>query len=93
MKQRDSACRLDEERKMERAEFVKLVEEALDALPTKFRKRIHNVAVLVGSVLKKIPPTSVHRVRLSHGRRIHRVLRPAHRRAHKSMSSPRILRG
>src|SRR5258708_7300388 len=33
------------------------------------------------SVLKKIPPTSVHRVRLSHGRRIHRVLRPAHRHA------------
>ena len=32
---------------MEREKFVKLVEEALDALPTRFRKRIHNVTVLV----------------------------------------------
>ena len=32
---------------MEREKFFKLVEEALDALPTKFRKRMHNVTVLV----------------------------------------------
>jgi len=43
---------------MEREKFVKLVEEALDALPTRFRKRIHNVAVLV----ENVPPE-----RLSHG--------------------------
>jgi predicted Zn-dependent protease with MMP-like domain len=35
---------------MEREEFVKLVEEALGALPATFRKRIRNVAVLVESV-------------------------------------------
>jgi predicted Zn-dependent protease with MMP-like domain len=35
---------------MEREKFVKLVEEALGALPAKFRKRIHNVAVLVENV-------------------------------------------
>jgi len=57
MKQRDSACRLAEERKMEREKFVKLVEEALGALPAKFRKRIHNVAVLVESV----PPRQLSR--------------------------------
>jgi predicted Zn-dependent protease with MMP-like domain len=32
---------------MTRERFVRLVEEALDALPERFRKRIHNVAVLV----------------------------------------------
>ena len=32
---------------MERERFVKLVEEALDALPARFRKRIRNLAVLV----------------------------------------------
>src|SRR6476659_6804641 len=37
---------------MERERFVKLVEEALDALPARFRKRIHNVAVLV----EDLPP-------------------------------------
>ena len=37
---------------MEREKFVKLVEEALDALPTRFRKRIHNVTVLV----ENLPP-------------------------------------
>jgi predicted Zn-dependent protease with MMP-like domain len=37
---------------MEREKFVKLVEEALDALPTRFRKRIHNVTVLV----EDLPP-------------------------------------
>ncbi|MCI0622071.1 MAG: metallopeptidase family protein [Acidobacteria bacterium] len=47
MKQMDSACRPAEEGKMEREKFVKLVEETLDALPARFRKRIHNVAVLV----------------------------------------------
>ena len=53
MKQMDSACRPAEERKMEREKFVKLVEEALGALPTRFRKRIHNAAVLVESVPPK----------------------------------------
>jgi len=33
--------------KMDRESFVKLVEEVLDALPVEFRKRIHNLAVLV----------------------------------------------
>src|SRR5260370_38049167 len=42
---------------MEREKFVKLVEEALGALPTRFRKRIHNVAVLVESV----PPEQLPR--------------------------------
>jgi len=37
---------------MEREKFFKLVEEALDALPTKFRKRMHNVTVLV----EDLPP-------------------------------------
>lgn len=37
---------------MEREKFVKLVEEALDALPARFRKRIHNVTVLV----EDLPP-------------------------------------
>jgi predicted Zn-dependent protease with MMP-like domain len=32
---------------MDRECFVKLVEEVLDALPVEFRKRIHNLAVLV----------------------------------------------
>ncbi|MGH9531444.1 MAG: metallopeptidase family protein [Terriglobales bacterium] len=32
---------------MERERFVKLVEEAMDALPARFRKRIRNLAVLV----------------------------------------------
>src|SRR5271165_5990202 len=44
------------------------------------------------SALKKIYPTHVHRVRLNHGQ-IHHVPRPAQRHAHKSMSSPRFLRG
>jgi len=42
---------------MEREKFVKLVEEALNALPTKFRKRIHNVAVLV----ENVPPEQLAR--------------------------------
>ena len=57
MKQVDAACRLAEERKMEREKFVKLVEEALGALPTKFRKRIQNVAVLV----ENVPPRQLSR--------------------------------
>jgi predicted Zn-dependent protease with MMP-like domain len=32
---------------MTREDFVRVVEEALDALPSQFRERIHNVAVLV----------------------------------------------
>jgi predicted Zn-dependent protease with MMP-like domain len=35
---------------MKREKFVKLVEEALDALPTRFRKRMHNVSVSVENV-------------------------------------------
>ena len=35
---------------MEREKFVKLVEAALDALPTRFRKRMRNVSVLVENV-------------------------------------------
>jgi predicted Zn-dependent protease with MMP-like domain len=42
---------------MQREKFVKLVEEALDALPTRFRRRMHNVSVLV----ENLPPE-----RLSH---------------------------
>ena len=37
---------------MEREKFLKLVEEALDGLPMRFRKRIHNVTVLV----EDLPP-------------------------------------
>ncbi len=37
---------------MKREKFVKLVEEALDSLPARFRKRIHNLAVLV----EDLPP-------------------------------------
>jgi predicted Zn-dependent protease with MMP-like domain len=42
---------------MEREKFVKLVEEALGTLPTRFRKRIHNVAVLV----ENVPPEQLSR--------------------------------
>lgn len=42
---------------MEREKFVKLVEEALEGLPTRFRKRIHNVAVLV----ENVPPEQLPR--------------------------------
>jgi predicted Zn-dependent protease with MMP-like domain len=38
---------------MQRKKFVKLVDEALDTLPARFRKRIHNVAVLVEDVPPK----------------------------------------
>ncbi len=37
---------------MQREQFTRLVEEALDSLPKEFRKRIHNVAVLV----EDLPP-------------------------------------
>jgi predicted Zn-dependent protease with MMP-like domain len=37
---------------MEREKFFKLVEEALDALPARFRKRMHNLSVLV----EDLPP-------------------------------------
>lgn len=37
---------------MEREKFFKLVEEALDALPAGFRKRMHNVSVVV----EDLPP-------------------------------------
>ena len=42
---------------MERDKFVKLVEDALDALPARFRKRIHNVTVLV----EDLPPERLTR--------------------------------
>jgi len=57
MKQMDSGCRPAEEGKMEREKFVKLVEETLDALPARFRKRIHNLAVLV----EDLPPEQLPR--------------------------------
>jgi predicted Zn-dependent protease with MMP-like domain len=38
------------QRKMKREKFFKLVEEALDALPAKFRKRMDNVSILVEDV-------------------------------------------
>jgi predicted Zn-dependent protease with MMP-like domain len=43
--------------RMEREKFVTLVEEALAALPTRFRKRSHNVAVLV----ENVPPGQLPR--------------------------------
>ncbi|PYT53114.1 MAG: hypothetical protein DMG46_25330 [Acidobacteria bacterium] len=42
---------------MEREKFVKLVEEALEGLPTRFRNRIHNVTVLV----ENVPPEQLPR--------------------------------
>ena len=42
---------------MEREKFVKLVDEALGALPKRFRKRIHNVAVVV----ENVPPDQLAR--------------------------------
>ena len=42
---------------MERARFVKLVEQVLDSLPERFRERIHNLAVLV----EDRPPENVAR--------------------------------
>jgi predicted Zn-dependent protease with MMP-like domain len=42
---------------MEREKFVRLVEEALRGLPTTFRKRIRNVAVLV----ENVPPERLPR--------------------------------
>ena len=42
---------------MKREKFVKLVDEALGALPTRFRKRIHNVAVVV----ENVPPDQLPR--------------------------------
>jgi len=32
---------------MKREHFIRLVEEVLDSIPTEFRQRIHNLAVLV----------------------------------------------
>lgn len=32
---------------MEREDFIKVVEDSLDSLPKEFRRRIHNVAILV----------------------------------------------
>jgi len=42
---------------MEREKFVRLVEEALGGLPTRFRKRIQNVAILV----ENMPPEQLPR--------------------------------
>jgi len=49
---------------MEREKFVKLVEEALEGLPRRFRKRIHNVAVLV----ENVPPGQLPRRSSQNGR-------------------------
>ena len=40
---------------MERERFVSLVEEALEALPARFRKQIRNLAVLVEDRPAKVP--------------------------------------
>jgi predicted Zn-dependent protease with MMP-like domain len=42
---------------MQRERFIRLVEQVLDSLPTRFRERIHNLAVLV----EDRPPNSVAR--------------------------------
>ena len=42
---------------MELEKFVKLVEEALEGLPARFRNRIHNVTVLV----ENVPPEQLAR--------------------------------
>ena len=57
IKPMDSACSPVREHKMEREKFVKLVEEALEGLPARFRKRIHNVTVLV----ENVPPEQLPR--------------------------------
>ncbi len=44
---------------MERRRFIKVVAEVLDSLPEAFRKRIHNVAVLV----EDLPPRPLGRMR------------------------------
>ena len=49
---------------MEREKFVKLVEEALEGLPRRFRKRIHNVAALV----ENVPPGQLPRRSSQNGR-------------------------
>src|SRR6266850_520588 len=49
---------------MERAKFAKLVEEVLERLPTRFRKRIHNVTVLV----ENVPPEQLPRRSSQNGR-------------------------
>jgi len=41
-----------------RAQFNKLVAEALDSLPTEFRRRIENVAVLVEDRPEQEPPSA-----------------------------------
>lgn len=43
---------------MTREKFEKLVAEALDSLPTEFRRRIENVAVLVEDRPAKEPPSA-----------------------------------
>jgi len=53
----DSDRRPAWENKMEREKFVKLVEEVLERLPTRFRRRIHNVTVLV----EDVPPEQLPR--------------------------------
>ena len=56
-----SSCR---QRKMKQEKFVKLVEEALDALPVRFRKRMQNVSVLV----EDLPPEQLSAVFVWHVR-------------------------
>jgi len=57
MKPMHAASRPAQEHKMEREKFVKLVEQSLEGLPTRFRKRIHNVTVLV----ENVPPEQLPR--------------------------------
>jgi len=45
--------------KMERKDFIKVVEETLDSLPRQFRNRIRNVAVLVEDFPPSQPPAKL----------------------------------
>lgn len=55
---------------MTRERFVELVEQALDSLPEQFRKRMHNVAVLV----EDLPPAQRSRRRAPRPRALPRRL-------------------
>lgn len=54
----------DRGRVVSRDRFVKLVADVLDSLPSEFRSRIHNLAVLVEDQPKR--PSRPHRPRPSH---------------------------
>ena len=40
---------------MKRDQFIRLVEEVLDSLPTEFKERIHNLAVMVEDQPRMVP--------------------------------------